>query len=414
MLETLVAQLHLHPIVAQILLVLTAFAAAAVVYWIAQWVLVRAMSVLARRTEADWDDVLLEQRVFHRLALIAPALVMHNLLPVLPVDGPAARRFLGAYALWASVFAMGALLNAIHALYQRHPLGKLRPIKGYLQIAKLLLYLAGAILIIATLLDTSPWIFLSGLGAATAILALVFRDTILSFVASLQIASNDLVRVGDWIEAPKFGADGDVIDIALHTVKVQNGDKTITVIPTYKLIDESFKNWRGMTEAGARRIKRAVSIDTTSVAFARPEQLERWSRMSLLSDYLPAKQLELEAWNRAQSFDPSVLANGRRITNLGTFRAYLERYVRAHPRVRLDLPLAVRQLAAGPDGLPLEIYCYCTDTRWAVYEGIQADIFDHVFSVLREFDLRVFQRPTGHDLTPGAQSNSRPAAAASE
>ena len=233
----------------------------------------------------------------------------------------------------------------------------------------------------------------------TAVLLLIFRDTILSFIASLQITSNDLVRVGDWIEVPKFGADGDVKDIALHTVKIQNWDKTITVIPTHKLIDETFKNWRGMAQSGGRRIKRSVLMDIESIKICDDALVERLKKIHLITDYVQDKLLELEKYNVEQQVDTSSPVNGRRMTNIGTFRAYVVAYLRQHKKIHRQMTFLVRQLPPGPNGLPLEIYVFTNDTAWANYEAIQADIFDHILAVVPEFDLRVFQNPTGRDFS---------------
>jgi miniconductance mechanosensitive channel len=248
------------------------------------------------------------------------------------------------------------------------------------------------------MLDQSPWLLISGLGAVTAVLLLIFKDTILSFLASLHIVMYDLVRVGDWIEMPKYDADGDVIDIALHTVKVQNWDKTITTIPTYKLIEDSFKNWRGMQESGGRRIKRHLLIDQKSVKFCDEEMVERFKKIQLLSPYLNQKKEEIEVFNKEHNIDTSVLINGRRMTNLGTFRAYVTAYLKGNELISKDMTFLVRQLQPTPEGLPLEIYVFSRDTAWANYEAIQADIFDHLLAAISFFDLRVFQRPSGYDL----------------
>jgi miniconductance mechanosensitive channel len=263
------------------------------------------------------------------------------------------------------------------------------------------------VLVLSTLLDKSPIYLLSGLGALTAVLLLVFRDAILGFVAGIMISVNQLARIGDWIEMPKAGADGDVIDISLTTVKVQNWDKTITTIPAYDLISSSFKNWRGMSESGGRRIKRALPIDMRSVRFADEEMVERWSRMDLLRDYLDGKQREIEEENTARGTDLSVLGNGRRMTNLGTFRAYCIAYLRNHPRIHQKMTFLVRQLAPTDRGMPLEIYVFTNDIRWAAYEAIQSDVFDHLLAVIEEFDLRVFQAPSGGDVQSALTAGAR-------
>ncbi|MFH1569821.1 MAG: mechanosensitive ion channel domain-containing protein, partial [Gemmatimonadota bacterium] len=251
---------------------------------------------------------------------------------------------------------------------------------------------------LAVLLGRSPWGLLSGVGAVMAVILLVFRDTLLSLVASVQIATNKLVKVGDWIEVPAFGADGDVIDIALHTVKVRNWDKTITTIPTYRLLDSSFKNWQGMFETGGRRIKRALYLDMNTVRFCDDAMLDRYERIELVREYVRERRREVEEHNRARQVDTAEPVNGRRLTNLGTFRAYVVAYLKAHPKVHPDLTFLVRQLAPGEHGLPLEIYVFTSDTAWASYEGIQADIFDHLLASVPEFGLRVYQQPSGRDV----------------
>ncbi len=294
--------------------------------------------------------------------------------------------------------AFSAALDFANEVYNRRPDAGSRPIKGYLQVGKIIVYFASAILIIAALIDKSPLLLLSGLGAMAAVLMLVFKDTILSLVASVQLSSNDMLRVGDWIEMPQLGADGDVIDIALHTVKVQNWDKTITTIPTHRLISESFRNWRGMYEAGGRRIKRSLMIDQNSIRFLDAHEVDRLRRFSLLSDYLAEKEAELAGWNKARAERTRDAVNARRITNIGTFRAYMSAYLRGRGDLSDKLFLLVRQLAPSENGLPLEIYAFTSSTAWADHEVTQADIFDHLIAILPEFGLRLFQQPTGLDF----------------
>jgi miniconductance mechanosensitive channel len=337
-----------------------------------------------------------------RLANVIPALVITfgiRLIPDLPETAVTIVTNAGnAFIVLTIALALGSIMDLINDLYQRRPDAMDRPIKGYLQVLKIILYAVAVLLMIATLLDRSPVILLSGLGALAAVLMLVFQDTILSLVASVQITSNDMVRVGDWIEMPDLNADGDVIDIALHIVKVQNWDKTITTIPTRRFISGSFKNWRGMRDAGGRRIKRAVYLDQNSVHFLSTEEIERLGRFSLLQDYLKDKQEELDSWNTRLEERGKEPVNTRRMTNLGTFRAYMVNYLRASERVRQDLTLIVRQLGPGPEGLPFEIYCFTNTVEWVDYEGIQSDIFDHVLAILPEFGLQVFQQPSGVDM----------------
>ena len=369
----------------------------------------------ARRTTTTWDDRLVEQRFFRRLAQVAPALVTYYgagvALGVTPAEALAGTdpqalgvallvipRVSAAFIVLAGAMATSSALAAANTIYnETYPEARNRPIKGYLQVVSIFVFIAAGIWMVAIVADRSPVVFLSGLGALTAVLLLVFRDTILSLVASVQIMSNDMIRLGDWVEMPQAHADGDVIDIALHTVKIQNWDKTITTIPTHKFISESFRNWRGMQEAGGRRIKRAIHIDLSSVHFLDDEEVERLARYEFLHAYLGQKREELQRVNRTPGED-GIIPERRRLTNVGTFRAYVLHYLRQHPRVHQDMTLLVRQLEPGPQGLPLQIYCFTNDTAWASYEGIQADIFDHVIAVLPEFGLRAFQEPAGSDF----------------
>lgn len=258
--------------------------------------------------------------------------------------------------------------------------------------------MVAAILVIAALIDKSPVILLSGLGAMAAVLMLVFQDTLLSFVASIQISSSDMVRVGDWIEMPQLNADGDVIDIALHTIKVQNWDKTITTLPTRRLISDPFKNWRGMKDSGGRRIKRAILLDKSSIHFISPKEIDHLKQFKLLHDYLNVKDEEISKWNDALGNDYDRPLNQRRLTNIGTFRAYVQNYLKQHPGINQDMTMLVRQLQPTNDGLPLEIYCFTNQTVWAFYESTQSDIFDHLYAILPEFGLRTFQSPSGADF----------------
>lgn len=296
-------------------------------------------------------------------------------------------------------------LNYVNELYSRRPEARSRPIKGYIQVLKIAIFFGAAILMIAVLIEQSPLLLLSGLGAMAAVLLLVFKDTILSLVASVQLTSNDMLRVGDWIEMPSMNADGDVIDIALHTVKVQNFDKTITTIPTHRLIADSYRNWRGMSESGGRRIKRSLVLDQNSARFLTEDEVEGLKRFRLLHDYLDRKEREIAEWNRHELSSDCDEINARRITNLGTLRAYVIAYLKSHPRIAGEgFTLLVRQLPPGPQGLPLEIYCFTNTVNWDEYEAIQADIFDHMLAILPEFGLRIYQQPSGLDLAAALKS----------
>ena len=352
-------------------------------------------------------------RAAARLATVVPLLVVANGVELVPHLYPAVRVVVHNVALALVVLsvamAISKALDYINEVYNRRKEAKNRPIKGYVQVLKIVVYCAAAILGIAALIEQSPLLLLSGLGAMAAVLLLVFKDTILSLVASVQLSSNDMLRVGDWIEMPSMDADGDVIDIALHTVKVQNFDKTITTIPTHKLISDSYKNWRGMREAGGRRIKRALPIDQNSIRFLSDEEVQALRRFRLLGDYLAKKDAELREWNARELAGDTNPVNARRFTNIGMLRAYIVAYLKAHKRLTGKMTLLVRQLPPTPQGLPLELYVFTGTTQWADYENIQSDIFDHLLAILPEFDLRLFQEPSGLDLrhlTTGREQRS--------
>jgi miniconductance mechanosensitive channel len=361
------------------------------------------MSRTVRATPSKWDDALLANGVIERLTHIAPALTVYYGIAF--ISGlPAGvvllvRSVASAYVVLTLALSFVNLLNAIGDLYEKRDpeRARARPIKGYLQLVKIIALLFTAILVIAALFNQDPLLLLSGLGAMTAVLLLVFKDTLLSLVASVQLSTQDMLRVGDWIEMPQLMADGYVIDISLHTVKVQNWDQTITTVPTWRLINESFKNWRVMYDSG-RQIKRSLHLDQTSVRFLTEEECERLRRFVLLDAYLGRKHEEIEAFNAKLATQGQDPINGRRVTNVGTFRAYVQAYVEAHDGIHKELFRLVRQRQPGPTGLPLEIYCYTAKTGWADYEGVQADIFDHLYAVLPEFGLRVFQEPSGMDI----------------
>lgn len=372
--------------------------------WVAKRIIVRGLRALAKRTTSDWDDALVRHRVFTRLSQLAPALVLFAAAPVL-FPGESEQLFataLGRLAnLWmvlAGAIAVSSFFDAVALILSEQPATRDKPIRSYVQVAKIVLWLAVAILAVATLMNKNPWTLLGGLGAMTAVLLLVFKDSILGFIASVQIASYDLARVGDWIEVPSYGADGDVIEISLHTVKVQNWDKTIVTVPTVALIGGGFKNWRGMSESGGRRIKRALILDMTSARFLTEEDVERLKGIQTLRETVEKREEEIAAWNLERGIDSVSPANGRRLTNLGTFRAYVEGFLRTNFPVHPEMTFLVRQLAPTAEGLPLEIYFFSEEQRWAHYEGLIADIFDHLLAVLPEFDLRVFQSPSGADF----------------
>lgn len=372
---------------------------------IARRVLLGAVAYLVSRTKTKWDDALLHHKVFVRASHIAPALVIYFAAYLLPPLQEYLQRFSMVYMIFAGMLVLNSFLNAAVDIYHTYDVSREKPIKGYVQVTKIIVFVFVGIIALSTMMNRSPWLLLSGLGAMTAVLLLIFKDSILGLVASVQLSSNDMVRIGDWIEMSKYGADGDVIDVSLHTIKVQNWDKTITTIPAYALISDSFRNWRGMKESGGRRIKRAVYIDMTSIRFCDDEMLERFSRYHLISDYVESRRREIDQYNKERNVDASEIINGRRMTNIGTLRAYIAAYLRDHPQVRQDMTFLIRQLPPGPQGLPLEIYVFSADQVWANYEAIQADIFDHILATLPLFDLRVYQYPSGYDLQSAAPGN---------
>ena len=365
-------------------------------------VVVRGIARLARRTTASWDDVVMRHRVLQRVAHLVPALVIyHFATPVLAgYDQLTAVVRQGAliYMIVIAALAADSVVNVGIEIVRGSRLPRELPVRSIAQVLKLVVYAVTAISVLALVLGRSPLLLLSGLGAMSAVTMLVFKDTILGFVAGIQLSANRMVSRGDWIEMPKHGADGDVLDVGLTTVKVQNWDKTITTIPTYALIGESFKNWRGMAQSGGRRIKRAIYIDVGSIRFCDEEMLARFSKIQYIADYLKDKREEIANWNAARGVEPASLADGRHLTNVGTFRAYVVAYLRHHPMVHQDMTFLVRQLAPTEHGLPIEVYVFSRDQVWSRYEAIQADIFDHLLAVVPEFDLRVFQSPSGRDV----------------
>lgn len=387
------------------------------VAWLANWLvkhlLVRAIHRLLGATPLGRHLDGADQDIIRRLSNIVPALVLSSgvaLIPQLPAAlVSVVRNVSSAFIVLTIALAISALLKLANSLYQQRPDAHLKPIKGYLQLVQIAVWGVALILIIATLIDRSPLILLSGLGAMAAVLMLIFQDTILSLVASVQISYNDIIRVGDWVEMPQLNADGEVIDIALHAIKVQNWDLTISTIPTRRFITDSFKNWRGMQESGGRRIKRSLYLDQNSVHFLSAKEIDHLRQFALLDDYLHDKLGELAEWNRRIAERGEAPLNQRRVTNIGTFRIYIECYLRQHRRIHQGMTLMTRQLAPTADGLPLELYCFTNTTAWGEYEAIQSDIFDHLLAIVPEFGLRVFQHPSGVDLHNWATAAATPA-----
>ena len=376
--------------------------AATVIHFIVKHVLVGAVRALAKRSSVTWDDELVAHNFFGRIVQVVPALIVFTgaaFVPNLPAEiAQLIRNVAMGYMVLMLTLALTAMLSAANTIYAATPAARDRPLKGFVQLLQIVVWILGGVLIVSAVLDRSPLLLLSGFGAMTAILLLVFKDTILSLVASVQLTAQDMVRVGDWIEMPQFGADGDVVDVQLHTVKVQNWDKTITTIPTHRLITDSFKNWRGMSQTGARRIKRAIYIDVSTIRAQTAEEVDHFKRFALLKDHIKNKEQELADYNAGLATAVDEDVNRRRLTNVGMFRAYAYNYLKNHPKIHDGMTLIVRQLAPGPEGLPLEIYCFTNTTEWAVYEGIQSDIFDHLLAIVPEFGLRLYQKPAGSDL----------------
>jgi len=392
----------IHPLLPPTAGLLALLAIAIIIDLIAKKIMVRTVRAFAKRSSVTWDDALVTHNVFGRIVQVVPALIIYvgvAFVPDLPEGG--AQLILNiamGYIVLMLTLTLTAMLSAANTIYSASPIAKERPLKGFVQLLQIVVWIFGGVLIVAMVLDRSPLLLLSGFGAMTAILLLVFKDTILSLVASVQLTAQDMVRVGDWIEMPQFGADGDVVDVQLHTVKVQNWDKTITTIPTHRLITDSFKNWRGMSKAGARRIKRSIFIDVSSIRFQTQDEVDHFTRFALLKDYISNKEQELAGYNAGLAAEVDAEVNRRRLTNAGTFRAYAYNYLKNHPRIHDGMTLIVRQLSPGPEGLPLEIYCFTNTTAWAEYEDIQSDIFDHLLAIVPEFGLRLFQKPAGSDL----------------
>jgi len=361
----------------------------------------RSIEKFAHYTIQQWDDILVEKHIVKRILYFIPLILLYVLSsPILTGTSllPLSQTLISFLFLIAGMMFLDAILNALLAIYGKSAIAKEISITPFVQVLKLVLYFVTGILLLSLLLQKTPLYFLSGLGALTAVLMFVFKDVLMGFVAGIQLIANKMVAPKDWIEMPKYGADGDVLEITLTTVKVQNFDNTITTIPTYALINESFKNWRNMNLSGGRRIKRYVNIDLGSIKFCSSEMLKQFKRIQLISQYIQNRQEEILVYNKKHQVDESKLVNGRRLTNIGVFRSYVEAYLRQHPMIHKNMTFLIRQLSPSENGLPIEIYDFCKDTNWTAYEAIQADIFDHILAVVPEFDLRVFQEPSGSDF----------------
>jgi len=366
-------------------------------YFIMRYVVIKSIIHLFKKTSTKLDDILIEKGFLNRLSYIVPLIILYNLFNSLIGSYLIVNRLLLSLIAIVIILAINSLLNVFNDIYNQSKYSNSINIKSYFQIFRLIINLFSLIIIISILSGQSPFYLLSGLGALTAVLMLIFKDTILSFVSSIQINSNDLFKIGDWVEAPKFGADGDVIDIALHTIKIQNWDKTISIIPTHKLVDSSFKNWRGMSDSGGRRIKRSINIDMNSIKFCNNELIEKFKSITLISGYIDDKLSKINKHN--MSIDQKSIINGRALTNIGTYRAYIKAYLKNNKNIHDSMTFLVRQLSPTENGLPIEIYVFSNNTNWIDYEEIQSDIFDHLLAALSQFDLQVYQHPSGNDLS---------------
>lgn len=380
------------------LLLLLAFSA----NFICRTVLLHVVTKLVKNTKVTWDDVLFDKKVLVNLSRMVAPVLIYVLLPVVFPREPDVVSFLQRlcmiYIIATFLRFINVFLTAIYHVYSEKEQFKDRPLKGLLQTAQVTLFFIGGIAIVSILMNKSPAVLLTGLGASAAILMLVFKDSIMGFVSGIQLSANNMLRVGDWIVMSKYGADGTVIEVTLNTVKVRNWDNTITTIPPYALVSDSFQNWRGMQESGGRRVKRSIRIDMNSVKFCTPEMLDKYRKIHLLADYIDETERVISEYNEMHHIDNSLLVNGRRQTNLGVFRAYLNNYLKNLDAVNQEMTCMVRQLQPTEQGIPIELYFFSAIKEWVVYESIQADVFDHVLAIIPEFELRVFQNPTGSDF----------------
>jgi len=382
-------------------------------YFVTRKIIYRMVAKIVKATPNDWDDELLNSKLFTWVSLLVPVAVIwktalevfnskafgdDNEDSIIEGIGQISLIVSQVMAIVLILFSLMSVLNIIERIYSRYEVSKKLPLKSFIQVIKVVLFIVGLIFIISSVMGKSPVLIFSGLGAATAILMLVFKDAILGLVAGIQLSANQMVSVGDWIEMPKFGADGEVAEVALTTVKVINWDKTITTVPTYALISDSFKNWRGMSESGVRRIKRALHFDVQSVHVLDADEIARMRKFTLLNGYLAEKEAEIGTWNKDRGVCDDELVNARVLTNIGTFRAYIAEYLKNHPKIAEDQTILVRHLSPGDCGLPIEVYAFCTDNAWVAFEGVQGDIFDHLMAITPQFGLRIFQRPSGLDL----------------
>jgi len=373
------------------------------VLWVlSKWFLNYIVPKTTAKTKTLWDDIVLNKKLIKSVTRLLPAIIFSYYLPfvfadflfLVPLVAGATNIFI--VIVVAQIFTL--FFSSVKEILSKSETYKGKPIGSFTQLANLLVYAIAAILVISIVINKNPLYLLSGLGAMAAILLLVFKDSILGFVASIQLSAYNMVQIGDWVTVPDYSADGDVIEINLSTIKVQNWDKTITTIPTYAFISESFTNWKGMEKSGGRRIKRALNIKIDSIKFCSREMLEQFSKYQLIKGFILEKEKEITDYNKEHNVDKSELINGRQLTNIGVFRVYIEEYLKQSPNINQNMTLMVRQLKPNEYGLPIEIYAFSKDKRWEYYESIMADIFDHLFAAAPGFYLEIFERPSGKDF----------------
>lgn len=393
-------------VLSNIILLISMIIVTIIVNFITTKVILKIIVLYVKANKYKWDDIMLKRKVFTRLFYLIPPLLSYFFIPSFSTGFQGLiEKIILIYITIVISLIMEALLDSANDIYNYHTISKIKPIKGIIQILQIIVFLIAAVTIISTIIDKSPVIILSGIGALTAVFLLIFKDSLLGLVSGIQIANNDMLRIGDWIEMTKYEANGEVIDISLNTIKVVNFDKTITNIPSYAFISDSFKNWRNMEESGGRRIKRAIYIDISSIEFCNFRMLEKLKKVKYLSNYIKNKEIELDEYNTINNINSTKSINARRLTNIGTFREYILQYLSNNPYIHKDMVQMVRQLEPGPNGVPLEIYAFTNDTDWIAYEKIQADIFDHILSVAHEFNIRIFQNPNGNDVRTALQKN---------
>jgi miniconductance mechanosensitive channel len=393
------------PIIKVVIIISVIIVLAYLADFITKKVLITSIQKIVKKSKTKWDDILIQRRVIKRIAHFAPALVIYYATQLSLEEYPQVVEVIESgiyiYLIFISMLAIDAFLSALHDIYTTLPISQERPIKGYIQVVKIVIHSFGSILILSELIGKNPTAIFASLGALAAVLVLVFRDTILGFVSSIQLSANKMLKPGDWITMPSRNADGIVIEITVNTVKVRNWDKTISTIPTWALINESFQNWKGMQESKGRRIARAIHIDIKSIQFVTDEMLERFKKFKLIKEYIEKKQTEIEKFNKDQGITDEDTVSRRRLTNIGIFRKYIEEYLASHPKLHPNKPpyiTLVRHLQPTERGLPIQIYVFSKEYSWGLYEQVQADIFDHILAVVTEFDLRVFQNPSGDDF----------------